>query len=236
MSIEVFSRVEKKYLLSQSDVDILLPLLNEHMNSDKFNKDGKCYPISNLYFDTPSDELIIKSLEKPIYKEKLRLRSYGQVKDPKETVFLEIKKKYDGVVYKRRTSFSLQEAYNFIENGADPTDEKTNWQVLAEIKDFMKRYNLAPKVFISYERLAFFSKTDTDFRLTLDQNIITRREDLRLESPVYGEQLLEPGQWLMEAKAFKSFPLWFAHFLSERKVNQTSFSKYGSEYKKLKRQ
>lgn len=231
MSIEVFSRVEQKYLLSQQDVDCLLPVLNQYMNSDAFNKDGKCYPISNLYFDTPSDELIIKSLEKPIYKEKLRLRSYGQVKDFSETVFLEIKKKYDGVVYKRRTSFTLQEAYNFIENGVDPTNPKTNWQVLAEIKDLMKRYDLSPKVFISYERLAFFSKVDTDFRLTLDKNIITRREDLKLESPIYGDNLLQDGQWLMEAKAFKSFPLWFAHFLSERKINQTSFSKYGQSFR-----
>ena len=238
MSVEVFSRVEQKYLLSQNDVDNLLPLLNRYMSSDVFNKDGKCYPISNLYFDTPSDELIVKSLEKPVYKEKLRLRSYGQVKDFSETVFLEIKKKFEGVVYKRRTPFTLKEAYDFIENGMVPAKEKSdtkiNLQVLAEIKDLMKRYSLSPKVFISYERLAFFSKVDTDFRLTLDKNIITRREDLKLESPVYGEKLLQEGQWLMEAKAFKSFPLWFAHFLSERKINQTSFSKYGNEFKKYK--
>lgn len=232
MPIEVFSRVELKYLLSQEEVDCLLPLLYQNMNCDIYNQDGKCYPISNLYFDTPSDELIVKSLEKPIYKEKLRLRSYGQVKDFSETVFLEIKKKFDGVVYKRRTPFTLAEAYAFIKDGTPPTLGNTNWQVLGEIKDLLSRYDLSPKVFISYERLAFFSKTDTDFRLTLDKNILTRRDDLKLESPIYGDSLLPPDHWLMEAKAYKSFPLWFAHFLSEKKISQVSFSKYGSEYKK----
>lgn len=235
MAIEVFNRVEQKYLLSQEDFDELLPLLNLYMNPDSYNADGKGYQISNLYFDTSSDELIIKSLEKPVYKEKLRLRSYGQVKDFSETVYLEIKKKFDGVVYKRRTPFTLQQAYNFIDGSDIPRDDgKINYQVLEEIKNMMLRYELKPKVFIAYERLAFFSKTDSDFRLTLDKNILTRRNDLKLESEIYGEKLLKDGEWIMEAKAFKSFPLWFAHFLTERKIYRTSFSKYGNEFTKYK--
>lgn len=235
MAVEVFNRVEQKYLLSQEDFDVLLPLLNQHMNPDAYNADGKGYLISNLYFDTSSDELIIKSLEKPVYKEKLRLRSYGQVKDFSETVYLEIKKKFDGVVYKRRTQLTLRQAYDFIQGRDIPRDdEKINYQVLEEIKNMMLRYELKPKVFIAYERLAFFSKTDSDFRLTLDKNILTRRNDLKLESEIYGEKLLKDGEWIMEAKAFKSFPLWFAHFLTERKIYRTSFSKYGNEFTKYK--
>lgn len=234
MAIEIFSRVEQKYILTQKQLDALTPLLNENMNADAFNKDGTCYPISNLYFDTTSDELIIKSLEKPVYKEKLRLRSYGQVKDMTAPVYLEIKKKFDGVIYKRRTQMTLPEAYAFIQNGTEPQSPKTNWQVLHEIENLMQRYELSPKVFIYYERLAYFSKTDTDFRLTLDKNILTRRQDLKLESEIYGEPLLQEGQWLMEAKAAKSFPLWFAHFLSENKLYGSSFSKYGNEYKRSK--
>ncbi|MBQ0162982.1 MAG: polyphosphate polymerase domain-containing protein [Treponema sp.] len=235
MAVEVFNRVEQKYLLSQEDFDVLLPLLNQHMNPDAYNADGKGYLISNLYFDTSSDELIIKSLEKPAYKEKLRLRSYGQVKDFSETVYLEIKKKFDGVVYKRRTQLTLRQAYDFIQGRDIPRDdEKINYQVLEEIKNMMLRYELKPKVFIAYERLAFFSKTDSDFRLTLDKNILTRRNDLKLESEIYGEKLLKDGEWIMEAKAFKSFPLWFAHFLTKRKIYRTSFSKYGNEFTKYK--
>ena len=234
MAIEIFNRVELKYILTQDDVDELIPLLNEKMKSDVYNPDGKTYPVSNVYFDTDSDELIIKSLEKPVYKEKLRIRSYGQVKDKNETVFLEIKKKFDGVVYKRRSLFTLEGARRFLKDGIVPDDKVVNCQVIFEIKDLMKRYELKPKVFISYDRLAFFDKENDDFRLTLDKNILTRREDLLLDSPVYGESLLKEDEWLMEAKAFKTFPLWFAQFLSKRKIYNTSFSKYGSEYRNYK--
>jgi SPX domain protein involved in polyphosphate accumulation len=106
-----------------------------------------------------------------------------------------------------------------------------NKQVMKEINYIMNMYNLKPRVFISYDRLAFFEKNNSDFRLTLDTNIQTRRDNLRLDYDIYGNQLLQPGQWIMEAKAFKAFPLWFVHFLSERKIFQTSFSKYGTEYR-----
>lgn len=231
MAIEIFSRVELKYLLSTEDVDALMPLLAENMDCDPYNYGGKTYQISNIYFDTAQNELIIKSLEKPVYKEKLRLRSYGRVENPEQTVFLEIKKKFDGVVYKRRTPFTYNNAISFLEEQKLPENEKTNWQVLREIMDLQKRYELLPRVFISYERLAFFGNNNSDFRITLDRNILTRREDLKLDSEIYGTPLLQEGMWLMEAKAFKSFPLWFAKFLSNRKIYSRSFSKYGSEYR-----
>ena len=183
-----------------------------------------------MYLDTESDELIRKSLEKPFFKEKIRLRSYGKV-SLTDNVFLESKKKFDGVVNKRRTTFVLQDAYEYFENGNIIENPKMNKQVMKEINYIMNMYNLKPRVFISYDRLAFFEKNNSDFRLTLDTNIQTRRDNLRLDYDIYGNQLLQPGQWIMEAKAFKAFPLWFVHFLSERKIFQTSFSKYGTEYR-----
>ena len=238
MAIEVFNRREIKYMLTDSDRDALLAIIGEHMNSDPFNKGGKTYSICNLYLDTESDELIRKSLEKPAFKEKIRLRSYGQV-SLTDKVFLESKKKFDGVVNKRRTNFVLGDAYEYFEKGTIPENPvagdgkpvKMNKQVMREIDYIMHFYKLKPKVFISYDRWAFFEKGNSDFRLTIDTNIQTRRSDLRLDSPAYGMQVLKPGQWLMEAKAFKAFPLWFTHFLSERRLFQTSFSKYGTEYK-----
>ncbi len=232
MAIEVFNRKEIKYFLTQEQKELITPLLHRYMDCDSYNKDSKTYPICNLYLDTPTNELIRKSLEKPVYKEKLRLRSYGRV--PLEsTVYLEIKKKFKGIVNKRRTPFILSEAYDFIQNGTEPKNSKTNFQVLEEIKNMMTRYNLSPKAYIYYERLAFFEKDDSDFRLTLDCNITVRRKDLNLENEVYGESLLPEGIWLMEAKAFKAFPLWFVHFLSQNKIFQVSFSKYGTEYTKM---
>ena len=231
MAIEVFNRQEIKYLLSDDDKNALLEIIGTYMDSDPYNKDGKPYTICNLYLDTSSDELIIKSLEKPVYKEKIRLRSYGTAAAT-DTVYLESKKKFDGVVTKRRTAFLLKDAYKYIEDGTVPSFEKQNKQVMREIDYIMKMYKLSPRVFISYDRLAYFEKNNSDFRLTIDRNIQTRRSDLRLEIPSYGEQLLPEGKWLLEAKAFKAFPLWFVRFLSNRKIYSTSFSKYGAEYKK----
>lgn len=230
MAIEVFNRKEIKYLITDEDKVALFSIIEKYMNCDAYNKDGKTYSICNLYLDTESDELIRKSLEKPFFKEKIRLRSYGKV-SLTDNVFLESKKKFDGVVNKRRTTFVLQDAYEYFESGNIIENPKMNKQVMKEINYIMNMYNLKPRVFISYDRLAFFEKNNSDFRLTLDTNIQTRRDNLRLDYDICGNQLLQPGQWIMEAKAFKAFPLWFVHFLSERKIFQTSFSKYGTEYR-----
>lgn len=233
MAIEVFNRTEMKYCLTDEDKEALLSIIGNYMDSDPYNKGGQTYKICNLYLDTDADELIIKSLEKPIYKEKIRLRSYGTVQLT-DTVYLESKKKYNSVVNKRRTPVILQDAYEYFEKGTLPVNAKTNHQVLHEIDYTMKFYKLKPKVFISYDRLAFFEKGNSDFRLTIDTNIQSRRTDLGLEIPAWGNQLLPEGTWLMEAKAFKAFPLWFVQFLSSRKIFSTSFSKYGAEFKLYK--
>ena len=234
MAIEVFNRREIKYLISDEDKDALLSFIGRYMESDPFNQDGKPYSICNIYLDTEADELIRKSLEKPAFKEKIRLRSYGEAKLD-DMVYLESKKKFDSVVNKRRCAFLLRDAYEYLERGVIREDgenrPRMNAQVLREIDYIMRLYSLKPKVFISYDRLAFFEKNNSDFRLTIDRNIRTRRENLRLDTPIYGNQLLPEGKWLMEAKAFKAFPLWFVHFLSERKLFSTSFSKYGAEYR-----
>lgn len=219
-------------MLTDDDRNALLSVIGTYMDSDPFSKDGNMYSICNLYLDTDADELIRRSLEKPAFKEKIRLRSYGQVALGSK-VFLESKKKYAGVVNKRRTNFVLSDAYDYFESGALPSSPsvKMNQQVMREIDYIMHFYPLKPRVYISYDRQAFFEKGNSDFRLTIDTNIQTRRTDLRLDSPVYGTQLLQPGEWLMEAKAFKAFPLWFVRFLSSRNIYSTSFSKYGTEYK-----
>lgn len=233
MAQEIFNRFEIKYFLTQSQYEKLRKILPEFMDSDVYNKNEKPYTICNLYLDTENDELIQTSLEKPVYKEKLRLRSYGRI-SLDETAYLEIKKKYKGIVNKRRTPIILSEAYAFFEGKQPQTSSVLNHQVLDEIYYIQKRYHANPKVFISYERFAFYEKDNDDFRLTLDTNIISRRENLRLDSEIYGEKIIgkkgDENIWLMEAKAEKAFPLWFSHFLSENKIFPISFSKYGTEF------
>ncbi len=231
MAIEVFNRYEKKYLMDEQTFKWLTEKIKEHMVVDKHNRDGKFYNIANIYYDTPDDALIRASIEKPIYKEKLRLRSYG-VPGLEDEVFLEIKKKYDGIVNKRRTRIKLSEAYEFVEKGVIPTEaEYINKQVISELKYFLDIYNLIPKLYLTYDRMAFFDKDDSDFRVTFDTNIRTRREDVRLEAGNHGELLIGNNLWLMEVKSSKAVPMWFTKLLTEGEIYATSFSKYGTEYK-----
>ncbi len=232
MAVEVFNRYEKKYLIDCDTFKRLTEVIALHMRQDKYNRDGRLYNIANIYYDTPDDELIRTSIEKPAYKEKLRLRSYGVVRREDE-VFLEIKKKYEGIVNKRRTKLKLAEAYRLTGEGIEPGEAPyINRQVLREIQYFLKVYNLEPKVYLSYDRMAFFDRDDDDFRVTFDTNIRTRRYDLGLELGNHGEPLLDRGIWLMEVKSSKAAPLWFTSMLTELSVYPTSFSKYGTEYKK----
>lgn len=232
MAIEVFNRYENKYLLDNEAYYKFYNQLLEYMELDDFNKQHEFYSITNLYYDTEHNTLIRNSLAKPKYKEKLRLRAYG-VPNQDTKVYLEIKKKVFGLVNKRRTSLKLNEAYDFVATGMEPEfKDYMNKQVIEEIKYFLTRYDLQPKVYLSYDRKALFCKNNRDLRITFDTNIRSRRYDLKMEHGVHGEPLLEPGQWLMEVKAENTIPVWLVKMLSEHQMYRTSFSKYGNEYKK----
>lgn len=231
MAIEVFNRVEKKYLISEEIYEIFNSEIEKYMETDKYCKNGNYYSINNIYYDTETDELIRTSIEKPVYKEKLRLRSYG-IPTLDKKVFLEIKKKYKGVVNKRRTKLLLQQAYDFTEKGIIPTEgDFINHQVVRELDYFIKFYKPLPKLFLAYDRMAMFGKEDANLRITFDRNIRTRRDNLRLEWGDEGEQLLEKGQVLMEIKTPTSIPLWLTEILTRLEIKNNSFSKYGTEYR-----
>lgn len=190
MAIEVFNRIEKKYLITEDVYGKFFDKIIPYMEMDAFCKDGKFYSINNIYFDTENNDLIRTSIDKPVYKEKLRLRSYG-VPEFNDIVFLEIKKKYNGIVNKRRTLLKLNQAYDFLFDGIMPSEgDYLNAQVLKELKFFMKFYNPVAKLFLAYDRVAMFGKDDENLRITADRNIRTRRDDLRLEDGDYGDKLL----------------------------------------------
>lgn len=233
MAIEVFNRHECKYLIDSTVFEEISKKLTKYMDIDDYNKIHDLYTISNIYYDTKDNHLIRTSLSKPYYKEKLRIRGYGIPKE-NEKVYLEIKKKVCDVVNKRRTKISLTEAYEFITTGEKPLiKDYMNKQVINEIHYILKLYDLEPKLYLAYDRKAFFSKENKDLRITFDTNIRTRRYDLTLEAGDYGESLLDERKWLMEIKAEKSIPFWLATMLSEYKIFKVSFSKYGREYEKL---
>jgi len=224
----VFKRYELKYLLTAAQKEAVLAAMANYMQRDKYGRTV----IRNLYYDTDTYLLIRCSLEKPVYKEKLRLRSYGVV-TPEDKVFLEIKKKYKKKVNKRRTKLKLAEAYAFAESGELPKQQTyMNAQVLRELQYLLKRMNmeLKPALFLSYDRVAMFGKDNKDFRITFDRNITTRRYDLGLHYGIYGEKLLPEDEWIMEVKIEDAMPLWMTKILSEFRIYPTSFSKYGTEY------
>jgi len=231
MAIEVFNRYEKKFLISEEVYHNIQGTLLENMELDKYNINNELYTISNIYYDTEDNALIRNSLSKPKYKEKLRLRAYG-VPSHDDMVFLEIKKKVNGLVNKRRTSLKLDEAYEFVNTKKMPEiKDYMNKQVLNEQYYFLSRYDLSPKVYLAYDRIAYFGKDNHDLRISFDTNIRTRRCDLKLESGDHGDYLLSDGIWLMEVKAEKNIPLWVSKMLSENNIYSRSFSKYGNEYK-----
>ena len=230
MAIEVFNRHEKKYMIDVDTFSKIQMRLADYMELDAYNKNNAYYTIANLYYDTADDDLIRHSISKPVFKEKLRMRGYGTPSlDSK--VYIEIKKKVNGIVNKRRSSMKLKEAYAFLQSGIASTYQPyMNQQVLGEIESFLTQYQLKPAVYIAYDRMAYFGKGNRDLRMSFDFNIRSRRSELMLEAGDHGQLLLEKEKVLMEIKTGNSMPLWLVRILSEYKVYPSSFSKYGTEY------
>ena len=222
----VFKRYELKYMLTTAQKEIIVKAMEPYMLLDSFGR----HNIRNLYLDTDSYRLIRRSIEKPRYKEKLRIRGYTDL-DPDTAVFVEVKKKYKHVVYKRRLSMPESDALQWI-SGHSPSPVKS--QIANEVDYFLHFYgNLAPKVFLSYDREAYYSKNGDDFRVTFDDHILCRQEELTLKSEAWGTPILEDGLVLMELKVSGGIPLWMTKVLSENHIYKTSFSKYGTAYRTL---
>lgn len=235
MAKEVFNRFEHKYLLNQKTYEEVLCQMDRHMELDAYNAGHKPYTIANIYYDTADDYLIRTSLSSPAYREKLRLRAYG-VPKMDSTVFLEIKKKYNGLVNKRRTAICLEDAYRFIQSGKCPDcTEGINLQVLHELSYFLAHYTLFPKLYLAYDRIAYFEKGNPDLRISFDQNIRSRRTEVSLEKGDYGTPLMDENLYLMEVKTSLAKPLWLTHLLADIGVFRTSLSKYGTEFKQYQR-
>ncbi len=220
-----FKRYEIKYLITQKQKDHILKSIRHHLVPDIHGKSI----IQSLYFDTPDYLLVRRSMEHPLYKEKLRVRSYG-VATADSLVFIELKKKFHSIVYKRRESIMLEDARNYLFFDELPK----NTQIFREIAFTRKRYqNLQPVILLSYEREAFYDKDNADFRITFDENILMRDKDLSLSSGIYGTPILSSEKVLMEVKTADAIPLWLVNVLSQEHIYKTSFSKYGTAYRIL---
>lgn len=222
----VFKRYETKYMITLAQKQKILDAMAPYMALDKYGRTT----IRNIYFDTENYRLIRRSMEKPMYKEKLRLRSYAQA-TPDSPVFIELKKKFNGIVYKRRLAMTEHQALNWICTGGHaPADS----QIAREIDYFMQFYEgLKPTVFLSYEREAYYCRDGSDFRVTFDDNILCRQHGLSLELPPEGAAILPQGMVLMEVKCPGGIPLWMTRTMTQERIFKTSFSKYGIAYQNM---
>ena len=233
----VFKRYEIKYVVTAAQKDRILKAMEPYMEMDKFGRST----VRNIYFDTDDFILARHSIAKPDYKEKLRIRSYSKA-DKTSTVFVELKRKFDGVVYKRRLGLPEADAMKWMAGSKDPIKKKENEtdipQVAKEIEYFIDLYKgLRPVLYLSYDREAYRMKKGasamdggSEFRVTFDNNILCREGDLSLTSDAYGTPILEEDKFLMELKCPGAIPLWMTSILSEEKIYKTSFSKYGTAY------
>lgn len=222
----VFERYEKKYLLTKQQYETLRKKWENRIVDDDYGKSTIC----NIYYDTKDYDLISTSLEKPLYKEKIRLRSYG-IPKLDSIVYLELKKKVNGKVYKRRCSLTLQEAKEFI---AHPDTFPCDTQIKKELRFFLQHHTLTNQEYIAYDRIAAYDCQDKDLRITFDLHIRSRDTKCDLEAGDFGEELMDKNYVLMEIKIKDAMPLWLAKDLNALSIYPTSFSKYGNVYKKKK--
>lgn len=227
-AICTFKRIEKKYLLTEDRFEALFGRIGAHLQPDEYGRST----VMSLYLDTPDHRIIRSSIEAKNYKEKLRLRSYG-TPDGDTPVFLELKKKFDGVVYKRRAVMTLRQAEIYLRSGVKPFDS----QIMSELDWAMKLYDRpAPAMMIACEREAWAAPEHGDLRLTFDRNIRYRENDLRLQKGSAGTALLPRDTVLLEIKTAGAMPLWLAEALDAEEIFPGSFSKYGAAYERAAKQ
>jgi len=233
----VFKRYEIKYMVTAEQKERILKAMMSHMEMDKFGRST----VRNIYFDTDDFVLARHSIARPDFKEKLRVRCYSKA-DADSTVFVELKRKYDGVVYKRRIGMREADAMRWMAGSEDPSAMSRltagSPQVTNEIEYFKGMYNgLKPVLYLSYDREAYRMKRGADaidggaeFRVTFDSNIRCRENYLTLRSEAYGTDMLDQSMFLMELKCPGAIPLWMTEVLSAEHIYKTSFSKYGNAY------
>lgn len=215
-----FKRIEKKYLITSDQYEAFMMEVHQHLKDDTYT----AFTVNNIYYDTDDDYLIRRSISKPLYKEKLRLRGYNDVAN--NEAFLEIKKKYNKVVYKRRVNVNINEL------GDDLNLSQSDNQISKELEFFIDRYDPKPKYYLGYKRQAFVGVNESDLRITIDNDITYRFDDLNLKSGLYGKKLLNEDQLIMEIKTDKAMPLWLVKALNDNKIYPTSYSKVGNVYTK----
>ncbi|MBQ6654994.1 MAG: polyphosphate polymerase domain-containing protein [Erysipelotrichaceae bacterium] len=220
---QIFERVEAKYILTDDQYDSLMKTIGERLTPDVYPHSD----IRSIYFDSEDFRMIRNSLDKPAYKEKLRLRCYGEVSDD-SPVFMEIKKKYRGICYKRRQDMTYRQALNYTVFDRKPLDS----QIMNEIDYLRTGGKLQPKVLVCYQRDSFVSAEQPDLRITFDRDVRFSLSNIVLTNQKPEGAVLDEGKRIMEVKTLTAMPLWLTNVLDSLNIYPSSFSKYGAIYEK----
>ena len=225
-----YTRKEMKYMVSGAVLEVLQRELEPYLKKDKFFFER----IHNIYYDNDFDDLICTSIQKPVFKEKMRLRGYEFEGEMFPYVYAEAKRKFKGIVYKRRTRFPMSELETFLSGKKSPAEVLGDSQVAQEICFLIDKTRCYPKLYLSYDRYSYRAKNEEeDLRLTVDSNIVSRTELLNLSvNPKLDVPLIGSDDYLMEIKTGFAFPLWLTEILTRYKIFPVSFSKYGRIYEK----
>lgn len=220
----IIDRYEQKYLLTKDNFNYLINLIDDYLVKDKYFKET----IYNVYFDNDYFEIINRSIDKPIYKEKIRMRSYYKT-DNDTNIFLEIKKKYDDTSNKRRVIISYKDYLDYINKNIIPNCDK---QIMSEIDYCFKKYKLKPKIKLVYDRFAYNLKDDDSFRITFDTNV--RYNLNEMDYNIEDDVMFMNDKYIMEIKTFNGIPLWLNKILNKLNIYPTSYSKVGKVYESIK--
>lgn len=239
--IDTFERKEKKYVLSEETLARFMQLVGDKFDDDQYAHST----ISSLYYDTPQYSMINRSIEKPLYKEKLRIRCYDAPRD-EAGVFVELKKKFKGIVYKRRIRMSIEGGQAYLEGtpyseaslfGSALESQKMDTikqQNIREIDACLDRHGkVDPAIMVVVERHSIRSTDGSKLRITFDRNARWRAHNLQFDTDYEGTPIFSNGEIIMEIKALGSYPLWLVRALNEIEAYPVSCSKVGLAYKAL---
>lgn len=237
MEAQAFDRIEKKYLITKQAKKELLKTIKKHLKTDEYHKSE----VYNIYFDNDNFDLIIQSIDRPTFKEKLRARSYGGY----DRVFFEIKTKLKGkdanLGYKRRIMVTRQE-YEKIVAGETTLlklvsknhSSKEN-QIAKEIDYLIKHFKLKPRILVYYKRESY--KGENSLRITFDERLKFRQEELNFEHEKHDKIYFKDDRnIIMEIKAHGGLPIWLVELLSNNHIYPQQFSKIGRVYERIRKE
>ena len=238
MTIKVFSRIEKKYLITPEDKKALIKTIKQYLEKDLYFRSK----VFNLYFDTDNYDLITQSIDWVDFKEKVRARSYGGY----DRVFLEIKTKVkgkeDSLGYKRRIMITRDDFAELVAGqttltklAARSVEQSTDFQIAREVEYLITHFNLRPKILVMYNRESY--KGADGLRITFDEKLSYRDHNLKFAKHKNDKMYFKDDHnIIMEIKTPEALPLWLVKKLSELKLYPRRFSKIGNIYQSLRKE